>query len=63
MKPIAVVNWTDNGQENNKDFYDMLTLSRFVCSLNRRNLVNVTCMLNINANIPTREPRSHREAI
>lgn len=60
MKPIAVVHWLDSNEEDQqKDFYDVLTLSRFVLSLNSQNLVSYTCMTNVNANIPTREPRSH----
>ena len=60
MNPIAVVHWTGiNESENRKDFYDMLTLSRFVNMLNRQNLVSYTTMLSVNANIPFREPRSY----
>lgn len=60
MKPIAVVHWLDSSEvDQQKDFYDVLTLSRFVLSLNRQNLVSYTMMVNVDANIPTREPRSH----
>lgn len=64
MNPIAVVHWTGiDERENRKDFYDMLTLSRFVNMLNRQNLMNYTCMTSVNANIPVREPRSHIRAV
>ena len=61
VKPIAIVHWLDsNGEDQQKDFYDVLTLSRFVLSLNRQNLVSYTMMTNVDAKIPTRESRSHK---
>ena len=64
MNPIAVVHWTGiDERENRKDFYDMLTLSRFVNMLNRQNLVSYTTMLSVNVKIPTRTPISHITAV
>jgi len=60
MKPIAMVHWTDkNEREKAKDFYDVMTLNRFVDMLNRQNLVSVTTMQSLHARIPTTAPRRH----
>lgn len=64
MKPIATIHWSDkNERENSKDFYDMLTLSKFVNMLNRQNLVSFTTMTSLHVGIPVREPRSHITAV
>ena len=63
MQPIAIVNWSEDGREKRKDFYDMLTLSRFVDMLNRQGFVVITTMLSVTAPLPTTEPRRHITAI